>query len=72
MCLLLMIYEINHIFFYVFIFRRNGGPKGQKIFFGDWGPPCLRDWMISTPLPPPTPFSEGLDAPLRACLQANF
>ena len=66
MCLLLMIYEINHIFFYVFIFRRNWGPKDQNFFFLRLGPPCLRDWMTSTPsalppppspLPPPTPFS---------------
>ena len=48
--------------------------KGPQFFFLRLGPPCLRDWMTSTPspLPPPTPFSKGLDRPLRACLQANF
>ena len=24
-----------------------------KFFFLRLGPPCLRDWMTSTPLPPP-------------------
>ena len=45
--------------------------KGPPFFFFlRLGPPCLRDWMTSTPPPPPPP--EGLDLPLRACLQANF
>ena len=43
--------------------------RRAKLFFLRLGPPCLRDWMTSTPPPPPP---EGVDLPLRACLQANF
>ena len=45
--------------------------RRAKLFFLRLGPPCLRDWMTSPP-PPPTPFSGGLDPSLRACLEANF
>ena len=50
MCLLLMIYEINHIFFYVFIFRWNWGPKGQIVFF-ETGPPLSQRLDDQHPLP---------------------
>ena len=72
MCLLLMIYEINHIFFMCLFLDETEVQRAKNFFFLRLGPPCLRDWMTSTPLPPPTPFSEGLDVPLRACLQAHF
>ena len=52
MCLLLMIYEINHIFF-MCLFLDETEAKGPQFFFLRLGPPCLRDWMTSTPLPPP-------------------
>ena len=43
-----------------------------KNFFFETGPPLSQRLDDQHPPPPSNPFSEGLDAPLRACLQANF
>ena len=34
------------------IFKANWGPKSEKIFFGDRGPPYLRVWMTTSPASP--------------------
>ena len=64
MCLLLMIYEINHFFFYVFIFRRNWGQRAPFFFFWDWVPLVSETgWQAPpppSPLPPsPSPFQPS-------------
>ena len=54
MCLLLMIYEINHIFFMCLFLDETEVRRAKKFFF-ETGPPCLRDWMTSPPaLQPPS------------------
>ena len=44
--------------------------KGPPFFFFETGPPLSQRLDDQHPSPPPPP--EGLDLPLRACLQANF
>ena len=35
------------------LFLHETEVQRAKLFFLGLGPPCLRDWMTSTPLPPP-------------------
>lgn len=59
------------------LFLEETEAKGPQFFFFETGYPLsqrLDDQhpLPPPPLPPPTPFSKGLDPSLRACLQANF
>ena len=47
------------------IFRPNWGPKGRKIFFGDWANP-----KPLNPSPPPSPpaLSQGLNPVLNSII----